>query len=249
MNRMKHILSLTLCIIAFVNVHADNKSLKLALEKSRQKQTPVFIVVTDNTVSKKELKDAYAITDIAKKDIEVLNVFELDKDDVNNTEFIENWKLQEVPLPLIIALSPRGNFIGGIPAGKANAEDLKKLIPSPKLDEIYSASTNHMPVFIVMGSKNDKNKKASIDLCNKAIEEVDGQARLVSIDFEDKAEAELLTYMKVNTKNKTVTTMVINKHGETTEIFKNKMSLEQLVDAATKDIEENCSHGSCGHQH
>lgn len=249
MNSIKIILALTLCAIAQLNVNADNRSLKLALEKSIKTQTPVFLIVTDKSTNNKSLKQAYAVIEEAKSEIGNLNVFELDKSSPKNADFVQKWQLNDESLPLIIALSPKGNYSGRIPANAASTDKLVKLIPSPKLDEIYTISTNHKAILIVMGSRTDDVKAEVLENCQKAITKMKGKADVVNIDFEDTAEHDLLLSMKVNPLREKVITMVINKYGVKTKVFKGKISVDKIMTAALNEIEESCSHGSCGHQH
>lgn len=249
MNTLKTLFILTLCVIVFKNSKADNRSLKLALEKSKEKQIPVFVIVTDKSVNKESLKQAYSVTDEVKSRIGDLNVFELDKDLPKNSDFVKNWQLNSTTLPLIITLSPKGNFIDGIPAKNVTADVLIELIPSPKLDDIYTASTNHKATLIVMGSRTNDVKAEVLENCQEAIVKMKDKAHMINIDFEDTGEHLLLLSMKVNPNKNKVITMVINKHGATTKVFKGKVSVNKLMDAALSEIEENCSHGSCGHQH
>jgi hypothetical protein len=78
------------------------------------------------------------------------------------------------------------------------------------------------------------------DRCTKACQQMDNKSVLVKVDMDDKAEAEFLTLLKIDSASAEPVTIVANARGQITSTYTGPTSVEDLVQAATRSAGGCC---------
>lgn len=223
---------------------ARASSFKAELDKAIKEGKPVFVVVTGNTISNtsEAMKIAKAANQIIKKAV----VLELNRDDAMNANFVSEWRLSGAPLPLIIALSSKGQPVGGYVLEQATAENIAALIPSPKLEIVYDAISKQQYAVLAFTKKSFSDRKEVLNECNKAVNMLKNEAVFIEIDMEDIKEIGFMNQLKINpsTANSSVT-LVINKQGQVAGQSSTIPDAAKLVSAAKTPVKKGCGPG-CG---
>ena len=149
-------------------------------------------------------------------------------------------------MPLILVISPKGYPTGGYILAEANAQNVAKLVPSPKLDMVYESLNGGNPVFIVVSKKSNTDKTKTLETCKSAKSQIPGGASIIEIDATDKKEEGLITQLKINTSTNATTVVVLNASGQTTGTFEGNAETSSLVASATKVIRSGCCPGGSG---
>jgi hypothetical protein len=217
------------------------------LDKARNEGKVVFLVVTGTVVADNE--KALAIAVQANKLKSNSTVIKMGRDDEANKELVTKFGIAGVAPPLILVISPGGVAVGGYQLDKATAENLLKLLPSPKKDEVLIAINNKMPVFVVVSKKSFTDQVKSLESCKSALTQMGNKVKIVQIDFDDSKETDFIKQLGVNTSSATTATVVINTSGQITETYYGPADATILANSAKKVIKSCCPGGSksgCG---
>lgn len=246
---MRRSIFTSLILALTFSLQASNKGLQLGIERSLREHKAVYIIVTSNKSTSEDVDNAEKLIDELKSIKQNINVFHLNKDDEQYKEFVDAWQLYFAPTPYIIAISPNGNYMGGLEVAKTNPNELQTLYPSPKYDDIYSATLSHKAVYVVVANKNALDRQKVVNNCNEAAKALNGSAVVIEVDYADKKEDVLLRHVKEQARVGATTTLIINFDGEISEILKGQVSVKRLVRSAHREMRKGCSHGCCGHHH
>ena len=215
-------------------------TVKESLAKAEKDANSVFLVVTDpiKTDIKKAMEIATAANLSVKKSIVVL----MNRDDKNNNDLVSKYGLAGAPLPILLAISPKGVLAGGYLLKDATAESLVKLIPSPKQDEVLIALNNKKSVFIVASKSTFTDKAIAIENCKSAVTQNGNKTQLVEVDLSDTKEKPFLELLRVNTATTSTATVVVNNKGQIAGTFYEIKDAASLVTLANKVI-SGCGSG------
>lgn len=217
------------------------------LEAAKKAGKSVFLVVTGNKIT--ETGKATSIAKQASGKVKNSLVAQLNRDDVANAELVAKYRLDGAPLPLILVISPKGYATGGLLLADASVEKLAKLVPSPKMDEVYEALNGGKSVLIVVSKKSNMDKSKVVANCKLAVSQLNDNARLIEVDRDDAKEADFIKQLNMNNVTNKSSIMVLNKAGQTTGVFEGVTEPAVLKTAATKVIRggcgSSCSPGGC----
>jgi hypothetical protein len=173
----------------------------------------------------------------------------MNRDDEANKELVSKFGIAGVAPPLILVISPGGVAVGGYQLDNATAENLLKLLPSPKKDEVLVAINNKMPVFVVVSKKSFTDQVKSLESCKYALTQMGNNAKIVQMDLDDSKEMEFINQLGVNTVSATTATVVINTVGQITGTYYGPADATILANSAKKVMAGCCPGGSkkgCG---
>jgi hypothetical protein len=168
----------------------------------------------------------------------------MNKDDASNKEVVTKFGLAGVPPPFILVISPKGHAVGGYTKEHATVDNLIRVIPSAKYDEVLDAINSKKPVFVVAARKSFTDKPAVLAECKNAAGKIPASASIVEIDMDDEQEAGFLKQIGVNTVATNTVTVVINATGNITGNFTGKQDAQALAAAANRVIKSCCPGGS-----
>lgn len=172
--------------------------------------------------------------------------FNLDVRDPANAELVREHRLAGAPMPLVLVVVS-GTITGGVPADRASTELLLKMIPSPKQLEIIQAVRKGKAMFIIVEKSGSVPTHDFREVSAAADEKMRGNALMIEIDMNDPAEKDFLSQLQVDTSAGTPTMIVANNRGQVINRFTTRVSVDDLVRAATTvPMGHSCSPG-CVH--
>jgi len=218
-----------------------NNALQIELNKVKATGKAAFVVVSGTGTAETDKATAIAkgATGIYKNAV----VIQMNRDLAANENLVSEWRLSGAPLPLILVISPKGYPTGGYILEEATAAKVAALVPSPKLDDIYSALYSKEPVFVVVSKKSNVDKAAILKNCKAAVTQMQAKAAIVEIDLNDPKEAVFIKQLNLQSVTNTTTVMVLNVSGRTTGMFNGKVETAESVTAAKKVISGGCGSG------
>ncbi|MCX6234467.1 MAG: hypothetical protein NT175_07035 [Bacteroidetes bacterium] len=217
------------------------------LDKARNEGKVVFLVVTGAVAADNEKAIAVAVQ--ANKLKNNSAVIKMNRDDQANKDLVSKFGIAGVAPPLILVISPGGVAVGGYQLDNATAENLLKLLPSPKKDEVLVAINNKMPVFVIVSKKSFTDQVKSLESCKSALTQMGNNAKIVQMDLDDSKEMEFINQLGVNTVSATTATVVINTAGQITGTYYGPADATILANSAKKVMSGCCpgsSKKSCG---
>lgn len=222
---------------------------KADLEKAKKEGRLVFLVITDNTITKAD--QARKIAKEASTKVEKSMVLMFNRDEPDNKNLVAEYGVASLELPFILIISPKGVAVGGYPENVATVEMLLKGIPSPKQDEVLVSLEQKKPVFIVISKSGLTDKEAITTNCKNASAKMSPKGTIVEIDFADPKETAFLKQLGVTTINDKTITVVTNNTGMVTDKYIGNANESKLMSSAYKQIKSGgcCPGGSksgCG---
>jgi hypothetical protein len=204
----------------------------------------IFLVVTGTGVAEtdKALLIAKGANDIYKNSV----IVQMDRDDASNAQLVSEYRLAGAPLPLILVISSKGFPTGGYILAQATSENLAALIPSPKLEDVYTAINSGKYAIVAFSKKAFTDKAEVLKECKKAVALLNNEAILIEVDVEDNTEANFLNQLRIDKSQLNASlTLVINKQGQVAGTATTVPDATKLVAAAKKPVAAGCGPG-CG---
>jgi hypothetical protein len=204
----------------------------------------IFLVVTGTGVAEtdKALLIAKGAIDIYKNAV----IVQMDRDDASNAQLVSEYRLAGAPLPLILVISSKGFPTGGYILAQATSENLAALIPSPKLEDVYTAINSGKYAIVAFSKKAFTDKPEVLKECKKAVALLNNEAILIEVDVEDNTEANFLNQLRIDKSQLNASlTLVINKQGQVAGTATTVPDATKLVAAAKKPVAAGCGPG-CG---
>ena len=204
----------------------------------------IFLVVTGTGVAEtdKALLIAKGANEIYKNSV----IVQMDRDDTSNAQLVSEYRLAGAPLPLILVISSKGFPTGGYILAQATSENLAALIPSPKLEDVYTAINSGKYAIVAFSKKAFTDKAEVLKECKKAVALLNNEAILIEVDVEDNTEANFLNQLRIDKSQLNASlTLVINKQGQVAGTATTVPDATKLVAAAKKPVAAGCGPG-CG---
>jgi len=216
-------------------------TLQSDLENAKKAGKNVFLIVSNAGISSSKLQSvAQEAVKLNKKSI----ILKMNRDDKENASLVTKFRLAGAPLPLILVIASNGLPVGALTESEANAQDLVKMIPSPKMLEAISALNSGKAVFFVCSKKTFTDKSKALDNCRIANTQMAGKAIIVEVDLDDKNEADLIKNLNIPLNTATTITVVSNNQGQVTAIFNTTPEVYKLVSSVSKVAKSCCPSGS-----
>lgn len=247
---------LTLCLLAGIFVILNSFSLKSSaepapasavkseLDKAHVAGKAAFVVVTGNGIA--ETNKAVSIAEGAKAIYKNAVVVQMNRDDAANAELVNEWRLTGAPLPLILVFSPKGQLTGGRILNQSTAENIAELIPSPKLEEVFTAISNNKNAIVVFSKKSFSDRNEVVKNSKQAVDLLKNEAVFVEVDMDDEKENGFMNQVRIDkTATKASVTLVINKQGQVSGTSLTVPDASKLVAAAKTPVKSGCGPG-CG---
>jgi hypothetical protein len=165
---------------------------------------------------------------------------EVDRNEPANADFVAKYRLSAAPVPLILITSRTGVVTGGIVAQQATADQLVKMVPSPKKSEIVKALSEGNAVLITACRKDMATVETVTSACAAACQQMAGKSIHIKINMDDPAETDFLAELKVNTASTEPVTLVANAQGQIAGMYTGDVQVANLVTAATKKVGGCC---------
>lgn len=244
---MKSFVIFTIMLLATINVFAVTA--QEAIESANKSGLAVFLVVTDP--GNANTQQAIDIANQAHSKIVKSEVIQMNRSDAANKELVTKYGVSNAPLPLILVIASNGVVTGGYPSYQATADLLVNLVPSPVKSDVLKALSAGKSVFLVVSSKNMKEKDEVMNTCSQACIEMQNNTKLIGLDLDDQKEKAFIAEMKIDPAITSPQTFVINSKGQVTGTFNDDVSSTTLVATAkklpaAKGCGTSCAPGACG---
>lgn len=203
-----------------------------SIESANKAGLSVFLVVTDpgNAGTQK----AMDIANQAHEKYAKSEVIQLNRSDVANKDLVAKYGISGAPLPLILVIAINGVVTGGFTLSQATADLLVTAIPSPVKSDVLKALSAGKSVFLVVSSKNMKEKDEVMNTCGQACIEMQNNAKLIALDLDDQKEKTFIAELKIDPTITSPQTFVINSKGQITGTFSDDINTTSLVASAKK---------------
>ena len=241
---MLHRLTLLALVLALFAPAAAASTPSELGEALRAKQ-PVFLVVTQSGA--RGTDKALEIAKQAQALVPTARVVTMDRGDQGNAALVKKYRVLGAPVPLILVLAPNGIVAGGALLKDASPKVIANLVPTPKKTDMLGALQAKRAVFVVFGHSKLSIHGKVLEICRKAFTRMEAttqKAQVIAVDANDKAEAKFRAEMKVDPLATEPMVVVLNAQGQKTAVFREGMTVEQLVAAATQKA-ACCPGGSC----
>lgn len=212
------------------------------LEKAKKEGKAVFLIVTG--LGTLDISGALETANQANKQVKKSVVLQMNRDDATNGDYVKKFGISGVQVPFILVVSAKGYAVGGFPAGQATAENLVKLVPSPKYDEVLTSLNNKKPVFVVVSKTSFTDKTGVLVNCKSAAGQVKSSPEIVEVSMDDANETDFLKQLGVSTVSKATVVVVINAAGNITGTFTGTTDAKVLTEAAQKVVKSCCAGGN-----
>lgn len=227
---MKSLVIFTIMLFVSINVFAVTA--QESIESANKSGLAVFLVITDP--GNANTQQALDIANQAHSKIVKSEVIQMNRSDAANKELVTKYGVSNAPLPLIIVIASNGVVTGGYPSYQATADLLANLVPSPVKSDVLKALSSGKSVFLVVSSKNMKEKDDVMNTCSQACIEMQNNAKLIGLDLDDQKEKAFIAEMKIDPTITSPQTFVINSKGQITGTFNDDVNTTTLVATAKK---------------
>jgi hypothetical protein len=227
---MKSLVIFTIMLFVSINVFAV--TVQESIESANKSGLAVFLVITDP--GNANTQQALDIANQAHSKIVKSEVIQMNRSDAANKELVTKYGVSNAPLPLILVIASNGVVTGGYPSYQATADLLANLVPSPVKSDVLKALSNGKSVFLVVSSKNMKEKDDVMNTCSQACIEMQNNAKLIGLDLDDQKEKAFIAEMKIDPTITSPQTFVINSKGQITGTFNVDVNTTTLVATAKK---------------
>ncbi len=224
-----------------------SQGVKEQIAAAKEQSKSVLLVVHDKDTSPQKLT---TVAKSAQSELSDVVVLELNRDDASAQAVVEQYRLSGAPMPIMLVFSDNGLLVGGIAEQYATKQIVVESVPTPKYSDITYALSQAKPVVVLISNSSLKSDKAAREVAKSATNQVQG-AEVVVIDPRDAAEARLLEMFNVKPNLKDSYIIAVNSQGAMTGRFSSLPSTEELVKAATEQVQNTqCGSGcgsGCGH--
>ena len=206
---------------------------------------PVFLVVTQGGA--RGTDRAVQIANQARELVPAARVVTLDRGLEANADLVKKYRVLGAPVPLILVLANNGIVAGGALLKDATPKVIANLVPTPKKTDMLGALEAKRAVFVVFSHATMERRGEVLERCSQAftrLEPTPTKAQVISVDMGDKAEMKFMAEMGVDPLATEPLVVVLNAKGQKTAAFRQGMTVDQLVQAATKKA-ECCPGGGC----
>jgi len=213
------------------------------LKKASDEGHPVFLVVTEGDAKGTDLgmrvsAEAAAIVGDAV-------VVRLDRGDTAAAPVVKRYRLESVPVPLILVIAANGVAASGTKPSAVTASKLARMVPSPSKAAYLKALEERKAVFLVFAGEKTTGRLGAIEACNAAVKAMADKAATVTVDLADDREAAFTSELNVDRATTVAVTIVVNSRAQRTATFDTVPDAKALVEAAAKVVEECCPGGKC----
>jgi hypothetical protein len=204
---------------------------------------PVFLVVTEGDAA--GMDAARRVTSDAQKLAPGTSILEMDRSDKANAAVVKKYRLETVPVPLILVLAANGVAAGGARPGAVTPERLAAMIPTPARAALLRSIDEKKATLVVFARESTEGRDAARKAAEDAATALRGAATVVLVDLDDEKEAKFVAESKVDPKSKQPLVAVYNAKGQAIETFSGVPKVEALVAAVSKEPKECCPGGRC----
>lgn len=225
-------------------VQTVNTKLQSELDRAKRDGKAVFVVVTGtgSTDTDKAIEIAKGAITIYKNAV----IAQMNRDDAANAQLVDAWRLSGAPLPVILVLSTKGLLSGGFILSQATADKIASLVPTPKMEEVFTAIGLSKPSIVVFTKKSFADRSEVIKNAQVAVTVLNDEAVFVEVDMDDPDETNFINQIRIDKPKNASITVVINKQGQVVETSTAIPEVEKLVAAAKAPVKKSCSPGGCG---
>jgi hypothetical protein len=224
--------SVIFTLMLFVSFNVFAVTTQEAIESANKSGLSVFLVITDP--ANENTQKAMDIANQAHSKVVKSEVIQMNRSDAANQELVARYGVSKAPLPLILVIACNGVVTGGYPLYQATADLLVNLVPSPVKSDVLKALSNGKSVFLVVSSKNMKEKDDVMNTCSQACIEMQNNAKLICLDLDDHKEKAFIAELKIDPAITSPQTFVINSKGQITGTFNDDVTSTTLVATAKK---------------
>jgi competence protein ComGC len=244
---MKSLIMFTIMLFTSINLFAVTA--QEAIATANKSGLIVFLVITD--AGNANTQQALDIANQAHTKYQKSEVIQMNRSDEANQALVAKYGVSKAPLPLILVIASNGVVTGGFPSYQATADLLVNVIPSPVKADVMKALSDGKSVFLVVSSKNMKEKDEVMNTCQQACIEMQNNTKLIALDLNDQKEKAFIAEMKIDPSITSPQTFVINSKGQITGTFNNDVNTTELVATAkklpaAKGCGTSCAPGACG---
>jgi hypothetical protein len=158
-------------------------------------------------------------------------------------EFVEKFRLDRAPMPLVLAIAPNGAVTGGFPY-QCDEQELLDAITTPGTANVLKVLQEGRLVFLcVQNGSTDLNNEALQGVEDFASDPTMGElAEIVMLDPQDSAEASFLSDLGIDPQTTVAVTALLVPPGAVAAKFEGPTSKQQFMVA----FQRSCGPGGCG---
>lgn len=162
-------------------------------------------------------------------------------------EIVQKFRLQAVPLPLVLAVAPNGAITGNY-QGESSEKILRETMVSPAFQSVLKALQERKLVFLCIQNENTKSNVAAMD----GVMEFKADARfaqfteVVSMDPADTSEADFMEKLQVDSKTDEALTVFLAPPGAVIAKFKGATKKDVLASTLQAASSGGCGPSGCG---
>lgn len=155
---------------------------------------------------------------------------------------IKRYGIRKYPATLVVA--PNGAVTAGF-SGITDLKSLKTGFVSPKMAEVIKAIQGEQTIFLSVQNDKIQYSKEALAACNEAASLLEGIARVIEVDPEDKEESELMKEAGIKTPVTKAVTLVISPRGTIVDRFNGQVTKRSILDSFQKVLAKS---GGCGEE-
>ncbi|MBF0544555.1 MAG: hypothetical protein HQM08_08985 [Candidatus Riflebacteria bacterium] len=174
--------------------------------------------------------------------------YELDRNNASEKEIIEKYDLSRAPTPMILSVAPNGAVTVGLMGEKITTEKLEGAFVSEGFQQLLKAMQDKKLALMCFQNSN----LLSTDLAMKGVKDFTSDpyyaqnAVLIKIDPANPKEEKLLSSLKLESKMKEATTVLLAPPGVSLAVFNGETKKEKIEEALKSNASCGCQSGCCG---
>jgi len=203
----------------------------------------VFLVVMEGGSNGIDL--ARRVTSEAQKLATETAIVELNRADPANAATVKKYRLESVPVPLILVLAPNGVAAGGALPHAVTASRLARMVPGPAKAAHLKALDEKKASLLVFARASTTRREDALKAAADAVVLLKGAAVVTYVDLDSKKETDFIAEREIDAKSEVPVTVVFNAKGQATATFLGVQTAGGLAEAALKETQECCPGGRC----
>lgn len=185
------------------------QSAEMAIERAGKENKYLFLVFYKKGDQKS--KEMQQVVAQAQKELSgKANFVHIDVADQNEQATIRKYGIDRSPIPITLVMAPNGAIVTGFPE-KVNEDQLRNAFVSPKMAEIVKVMQDRKLVYLYIANRSMKYYRKNLALLQETARvDLQGQAKVVEVNPEDKKEGSLLKQCRVETPVKEPSLFILN---------------------------------------
>lgn len=203
------------------------------ITNAKENKKIVLLVVSDDNTNANNI---ISMANDAIEGMSNVEIIEMNSSDERNSALIEEYQIQNVPLPIMLVFTDRGIPISGLLEREINPMVLKNIIPSSGFSDISYFISEGKSVLINITENSFNDDATAKALCSSVVAELNGEAETIVIDANSQTEGTLFKMLGIHSNIDNSMIIVINKLGAEVGRFSTTSTKEDIISAIQASI-------------